>query len=83
MAEGFSAVPTGWRLESYGANAVVLWYTPSVCATGQIVFSANAPTIEHNRLYATVLAAKASGAKVFVNYNVSGGVCTIVSFGID
>lgn len=80
---GFSVVPTAWRLESYGSNSVVIWYTPSRCGTGQIVLPATATLADHNRLYATVLSAKATGAKVFINYNDDTGSCIIISYGID
>ncbi len=80
---GFSVVPTAWRLESYGANGVVLWFTPSRCGNGQILMPGTATLAEHNRLYATVLSAKATGGKVFINYNDDTGNCIIVSYGID
>ena len=82
-ADGFTVVPTGWRLESYGASNVVLWYTPSSCSSGQIVLPGSATQAEHNRLYATVMTGKAAGLKVFINYTAASGVCTIISFGLD
>lgn len=82
-ADGFSEIPTKWRVESYGANGVVLWHTPSTCNTGQIVLFSNATLADHNRLYATVLAAKASNLSVFIYYTNNSGVCVITSFGLD
>lgn len=82
-ADGFTVVPTAWRLESYGVSNVVLWYTPSTCAQGQIILSGSATPAEHNRLYATVMAGKAAGIKVFINYTAASGVCVINSFGLD
>lgn len=80
-AENVTAVPTGWVVESYGATAVVLWYTPASCANGQILMPNGSTVAEHNRLFATVMAGKASGIKVFVNYTVTSGICVISSFG--
>jgi hypothetical protein len=79
----FSEIPNAWRVESYAANLVMLWHTPAVCGNGMLSLPATATVVEHNRLYATVLSAKATGAKVFVQYNSDNGVCVITSFGVD
>lgn len=76
-------VPTGWRLESYGEKTVALWHTPSACTNGFISLPAGASAIEHNRLYATILAAKMAKEKIFIYYNFEAGNCTIISYGTD
>ena len=76
-----SGVPTAWQVESYGEKAVVLWFTPSKCPNGQITLPSTATTAEHNRLYATIMAAKMAQAKVFIFYDDSTANCTIVSYG--
>ena len=80
---GIEAVPTGWRLESYGEKGVALWHTPSVCANGALGLWAGATLADHNRLYATVLAAKLAGVKMFIYYKDEAAGCTIISYGTD
>lgn len=81
-AQSVSAVPTAWRLENYVAGGVVLWYTPSTCANGQLSLPASAVKADHDRLFATISLAKATGKKAFVYYSNSGSSCLIVSFGM-
>lgn len=82
-AEGFKAVPTGWRLESYGATGVVLWHTPSTCSNGQLMLPAGSSVADHNRLYATVMAAKTANLSMFIYYEMRENVCSIISYGLD
>jgi hypothetical protein len=82
-AAGFSGVPTGWKLESYGANGVVLWYTPSTCGNGQLLLPAGSTVTDHNRLYATVLAAKSANISMFIIYEIKDNYCFITSFGLE
>ncbi len=77
------AVPTAWKVESYGEKAVVLWFTPSTCASGQLVLPLTATAIEHNRLYGTVMAAKISGKKIFVMYERVDDACVLLSYGLS
>jgi hypothetical protein len=81
-AAGFVGVPTGWKLESYGANAVALWNTPSSCGNGALGLPSTATAIDHNRLYATVMAAKLGNAQMFVYYEPKDNACIITSFGL-
>ena len=77
-----SGVPTAWQIESYGEKGVTLWFTPSKCANGHIALPSTATTVDHNRLYATIMAAKMAQAKVFIFYDDSTTNCTIVSYGL-
>ncbi len=81
MANGIEAVPTGWRLENYvSSHSVVLWFTGAPdCTNGQMT-GAGMSQDDYNRLWSTILTAKATSQKVGIYYNASGGNCTIVSF---
>ena len=74
----------GWRLKNYPGNNVVAWYTESVCTAGRLAFDFNATNEDKNRFWSTVMAAKATGKKLFVFYNHDSatGACTIYSFGL-
>jgi hypothetical protein len=76
-----SAVPTDWKVESYGATSVVLWFTSSPCENGLLKLPATATAAENNRLYATVMTAKLTKSPMFVRYEPSQE-CTIASFGM-
>lgn len=82
-ASGFSGVPTGWKLESYSQNNVVLWGTPATCLNGLIRLPSSATVVDHNRLYATVMAAKVANTAMFILYEQSNDGCIITSFGFD
>lgn len=76
-----NAVPTTWKLENYsGSSSVVLWYTGSSCANGQLVLPTAATVADHNRLFSTVQSAKVTGKQMFVIYETAD--CTITSFGL-
>jgi hypothetical protein len=78
-------VPANWRLENYPGNAVAVWYTPSPCLSGGLTFPSTTTSADQNRFWATVLAAKLSGRKMFVYYENANApsTCPIVSFGMD
>jgi hypothetical protein len=77
--------PSAWRLENYVGSEVVLWFTSSPCANGQVTFNAPASQADVNRLWATVSIAKTTGRKMFLYYdNASAPArCPIVSFGLE
>jgi hypothetical protein len=75
-----SGVPTAWRLQSYGTYAVTLYYTGSTCANGVLSLPSTATDRDNTRLYATIMAAKISGARVFAYYDPA--TCLITSFGL-
>jgi hypothetical protein len=79
---GITAVPTSWLIQNYVPNQLVLWFTGSTCTNGQLVFPSTAIQADQDRLWATVLAAKATGQQIIVYYYVSGGGCFISSFGV-
>lgn len=76
------AVPSAWRLENYSPGQVVVWYSGSSCVNGQLTLPPTAPAADHGRLYATILAAKTTSAKVFVRYESTSPGCPIASFGM-
>ena len=79
LANSIEAVPTAWRLENYVSDhRVVLWYTGSECANGNL--SATMSQDDYNRLWSLVMTSKVTNRAVGIRYDVSAGVCTIVSF---
>jgi hypothetical protein len=74
------AVPSGWRLQTYVPNNVVLWYTGSVCPNGQLAFRPTATDKDKDRLWITVLTGKAAQKRVVVYYTQEGTSCWIDSF---
>ena len=79
IANSLEAVPTAWRLENYVSDhKVVLWYTGSECANGNL--SAAMSQDDYNRLWSLVMTSKITNRPVGIRYDVSAGVCTIVSF---
>ncbi|MBD8658424.1 hypothetical protein IFT68_22675 [Oxalobacteraceae sp. CFBP 13730] len=82
FSEGFTGVPVGWKLESYGPTTVFLWFTPSNCTNGSLSLSKEATVAEYNRLYATVTAAKVAKIEMFVYYKQVDSSCIITSFGL-
>jgi len=81
MAGGFEGVPTDWKLESYGTNGVVVWFAGTPCSNGQLNLPPTATVTDHNRFYATVMAAKLASAKMFVYYDDAKN-CAIISYGM-
>jgi hypothetical protein len=77
-----SVVPTAWRLENYVAGGVVLWFISSICTNGQLSLPVNSVKTDHDRLFATISLAKATGKKAFVRYTSDGSTCLIASFGM-
>jgi hypothetical protein len=73
-------VPTAWRLQSYGTNSVALYYTGSSCGTTALTLPSTATERDNTRLYATVMAAKIAGTRVFAYYDPA--TCFISSFGL-
>ena len=78
-----NAVPTGWRLQSYGGSTV-LWYTGSTCTNGQLLLDPSWSSDQSKLLWSTIMTAKASQMPVFISYTVnSSGYCVITSFALD
>lgn len=81
---GLTAVPTNWRLQNYvsgGGTGVVLWFTGSVCANGQLLLPSTSGAADHERLFSLILSAKISQRPVFIIYETTN--CVITSFGMD
>lgn len=80
-----SAVPTSWRLQEYIPDNLAIWFSGSSCVNGQLLLPSTASSETKKRLWATILAAKNSGHKVFVYYSVDSttGACLIQSYGAD
>jgi hypothetical protein len=72
-----------WRLQSYQGATVALWYTGSACTNGQLLLPAGESIDRHKLLAATVLSAKAMGAKMTIGYDIINGTCTITDFAVD
>jgi hypothetical protein len=77
--------PAAWRLENYPGGIVTAYLVSVPCASGQIIFGANAVPADLNRFWATVSLAKATGQKMFVYYESANAPasCVITSFGLD
>lgn len=78
------AVPTGWKLQNYVVENVVIWYSGSACTNGRLSFDGNASVNDKNRLWSLIMAAKISGASVEVYYedSLAPTDCTITSFSL-
>jgi hypothetical protein len=77
-----SAIPSAWKLQSYGGNPV-LWYTGSTCGSGQLLTDPSWTADQGRLLWATIMTAKASQLPMTIDYNVNGQSCTIVDFSLD
>ena len=77
--------PTAWRLQNYIPDGVVIWFSGSSCANGQLTLPVTATTEDKNRLWSTVMAAKVSGREIYVYYDTENtpGACMINSFGLE
>ena len=82
-----TAVPTGWKLQSYGGVSTTLWYTGSPCTNGQLTFDASESPDRNKLLWATILAAKSAQLPVSIDYdignNAGGTICVIRTFAIE
>ncbi|KOP26167.1 hypothetical protein AMR41_12990 [Hapalosiphon sp. MRB220] len=77
-----SGVAKTWRLENYVPDNVVIWYSGSACASGQLILPASATKEDRDRLFTTVSLSKTTDRPIFVNYVINSGICNIVSFGM-
>jgi hypothetical protein len=75
----------GWRVENYANDQVVIWFASTPCTNGQLTFPSTFTKSDLNRFWATVTAAKVSGAKMFLYYdNANAPVsCPVISFGLE
>lgn len=74
-------VPSGWRIENYVGGNVTVWFSGSACPNGQLTLPSTATAVDHSRLFATVLAGKNTGTRVFIYYDNAVAGCPIISFG--
>jgi len=76
--------PTSWRLQNYVLDTLVVYFTSSLaqsnCVVGSLVMPSGSSAGDRSRFWATVMAGKLSGKKVFVVYEST--TCTIKSFGL-
>ena len=78
------ASPAAWRLQYTIGGPAGLFYTGSECANGNLSFPSTAVQEDYDKLWALILAAKATGTTVFVYYSYSATAgCIISSFGTD
>ncbi|MEM6554490.1 MAG: hypothetical protein AAF642_01355 [Pseudomonadota bacterium] len=75
-------VPTGWKIQNYVPNNVVIWYAPTNCVNGKLTLPANATDQDRDRLWALILSAKMAQAPVQIYYEryEDGRHCRITSF---
>ncbi|MBO9708831.1 MAG: hypothetical protein J7521_11520 [Caulobacter sp.] len=71
---------TGWRLQNYVPNNIVVFYAGSSCASGSLTFGPTATADDRNRFYSLILTARSAGKKVGVFYETASGSCQIQSF---
>lgn len=74
------AVPSTWQIQEYFPNQTELFFTGSSCTNGQLQFPSTAVQADQDRLWALILAARASGQSVIVYYWVSGTNCYISTY---
>jgi hypothetical protein len=74
------AVPSGWRLQNYVPNNIVLWFTGSPCFQGVLTLRSTATEKDRDRLYAMIMTAKTAGKRVVVYFTREGESCWIDSF---
>jgi hypothetical protein len=82
QAAELSGVPTGWKIENYIPGQVVIWFSGSLCANGQLLLGKNATEGDKSRLYATIMNAKIAGSSVYVKYDEYAN-CQIQSFALN
>ena len=73
-------VPTAWRLQQYGPNSAVAYYTASTCAGGQLSVPTNYSADDISRFWATVMTARALGQVIGIYYDNSTPACYITSY---
>ena len=72
---------SAWVLQSYNGVQATLYYTGSPCISGKLTLDPSDSPDRNKLLWATVLAAKASGAKMSFHYDVGpNDICYIRSF---
>ncbi|WP_065187575.1 hypothetical protein [Shewanella woodyi] len=77
--KNMSVVPSGWKLENYFGDSLVVFFSGSSCTNGRLSFPSNATVDDKNRFWSLILSAKATNSKVFVIYQDNSN-CTLVSF---
>ncbi|KCZ52374.1 hypothetical protein HY29_18025 [Hyphomonas beringensis] len=77
--------PSDWLLENYINDNVVLWYTPSNCASGALNLPAGTSNEDRDRFWSLMLSAKLSGSEVQIYYYRYDDArsCIISSFGMQ
>lgn len=70
-------------IQSYGGTAPTLFYAGSSCSGGHLDLDPSADGLERQKLlWASVLSAKATGAKMNFDYDVAGDICYIRFFAV-
>jgi hypothetical protein len=73
-------VPTGWKLENYPGNGVVLWHAAPECSNGKLALPTSATADDRQRFWSLVLSAIVANHKLFVRYEST--TCKMTSFGM-
>jgi hypothetical protein len=83
LATATTIVPaSSIQVTTYGLVAPVLFYTGSVCSNQHLNLDASASTDVQKLLWAAVLSAKSTGAKLSFDYDFNGDACIIRSFSV-
>lgn len=77
--KSMTKVPTGWKMENYFGDSLVVFFSGSTCKNGRLTFPSHATVHDKNRFWSLILSAKATKSKVFVIYK-DDALCTLVSF---
>jgi len=70
------------QVNSYGGVTPVLFYTGSVCSTGHLTLDPSADIDTQKLLWASILSAKATGAKMGFDYDFNADNCVIRAFSV-
>ncbi|TCV97369.1 hypothetical protein EC912_101378 [Luteibacter rhizovicinus] len=69
-------------LQTYSGTTVTLFYTGSVCTSGRLALDPSDTPDRNKLLWASVLAAKASGQKMSFDYDFNADDCAIRAFAV-
>lgn len=70
------------QIQSYGSVSPVLFYTGSVCSNQHLNLDDSSTADVQKLLWASVLSAKSTGAKISFDYDYNGDACIIRDFAV-
>lgn len=80
QADMVETIPIAWRLSQYSGGLLEMYFTGSTCAQGALTVPSSATDAVGDRLWATIVTAKADHLPVGVYYHVDGGQCLIDTY---